>query len=361
MTEHQPDTVMPPSSPLAPNRYPQRDFFVCDIFDAAPKSDMHSMAYPIFSISTKPDHTLRRYEIGPHYVEIRPGYKGLATVHDRDVLIYCISQIMAAMNDEKHISSRTIRFKAIDLLIATNRPTGGVGYQRLKAAFERLTETRIETNLRTNDIEQIHMFGLIEDIKIIRETREGKMLDVEVTLSEWVFNAIHGKDVLTLSRNYFRLRKPLERRLYELARKHCGTQNNLPPFNLATIHQKCGSSSTLREFRRMIGKIIADDEEHNHFPDYRLSLEDDKVTIRPKAGFLDAIESRARREAANDTLLSYGLAQDPDIRERAKQAAPGWCVDVLERDWQYWMMDKPRPKDPAKAFLGFCRKRGPHR
>jgi hypothetical protein len=33
-----------------------------------------------------------------------------------------------------------------------------------------------------------------------------------------------GKEVLTLHRDYFRLRKPLERRMYELARKHCGQQ-----------------------------------------------------------------------------------------------------------------------------------------
>ena len=47
---------------------------------------------------------------------------------------------------------------------------------------------------------------------------------VEVTLSEWLYNAVLGKEVLTISRDYFRLRKPIERRLYELARKHCGNQ-----------------------------------------------------------------------------------------------------------------------------------------
>ena len=48
------------------------------------------------------------------------------------------------------------------------------------------------------------------------------MQDIEVSLSEWVFNAISAREVLTLHRNYFRLRKPLERRLYEIGRKHCG-------------------------------------------------------------------------------------------------------------------------------------------
>jgi len=46
------------------------------------------------------------------------------------------------------------------------------------------------------------------------------MQDIEITLSEWVYRSVISKNVLTLNRDYFRLRKPLERRMYELARKH---------------------------------------------------------------------------------------------------------------------------------------------
>ena len=49
-------------SPLLPDRHPTPDFFVCDIFDAVPKGDMASMEHPIFSLSTKPDHRIRRYQ-----------------------------------------------------------------------------------------------------------------------------------------------------------------------------------------------------------------------------------------------------------------------------------------------------------
>ena len=55
-------------SPLLPDRMQQADFFVCDIFDAAPKGDMASMEHPIFSISTKPDRRIRRYENGQNFV-----------------------------------------------------------------------------------------------------------------------------------------------------------------------------------------------------------------------------------------------------------------------------------------------------
>src|ERR1017187_330700 len=106
--------------PLLPERRPIPDFFVCDLMDAAPKGDMASMEHPIFSLSTKPDHRIRRYEHGTTFVEIKPSADVWATVHDRDVLIYCISQLMAAINSEQPISP-VVRFKAYDLLKVTNR------------------------------------------------------------------------------------------------------------------------------------------------------------------------------------------------------------------------------------------------
>ena len=71
-------------SPLLPDRYPQQDFFVCDIFDAAPKADMASMEHPIFSVSTKPDLSKREYAHGDAILRVTPSANGLATVHDRD-------------------------------------------------------------------------------------------------------------------------------------------------------------------------------------------------------------------------------------------------------------------------------------
>lgn len=61
---------------------------------------MASMAHQ--SSPSRPSLTQKRRYVatdGKSYVEIRPNMIGLATVHDRDVLIYCISQVMAALND----------------------------------------------------------------------------------------------------------------------------------------------------------------------------------------------------------------------------------------------------------------------
>ena len=201
------------------------DFFLCDIFDAIPKNDLASMEHPLFSLGTRPDRRILNYEHNGAEITVVPSVKGLATIHDKDILIFCISQLMAAVNAGRQVS-RTLHLTAHDLLVATNRETSGDAYRRLREAFERLAGTRITTNIVTGGQEVTSGFGLIESWEIVRKARGGRMVNVVVTLSEWIYRAVLSKSVLTLSRDYFRLRKPLERRIYELARKHCGRQDS---------------------------------------------------------------------------------------------------------------------------------------
>ncbi|HHX88185.1 MAG TPA: replication initiator protein A [Paracoccus sp.] len=336
-------------SPLLPDRHPQKDLFVCDIVDAVPKGDMSSMEHPVFSLSTKPDMRPRRYERSGNWIEISPSRYGLATVHDRDVLIYCISQCMAALNEDRQVH-RTMRFKAHDMLVATNRQTSGRGYELLRDALRRLQGTQIETNLRQGGKEYFKVFGLIDSAEIVKETRDGRMLDVEITLSDWVFDAIENNHILTLDRDYFFLRKPLERRLYELARKHCGNQPRWP-IGLETLRDKCGSGSTVKEFRRLIGKIIEDDTAHDHMPQYRFSFEGDNVVVRPKKDqVVDPLPSSALRVNEDETF------------DTARRLAPGWDVRALLDEWREWVQKKGIVvQNPDANFLSFCKTRGPYK
>jgi plasmid replication initiation protein len=333
-------------SPLLPDRHPNRDLFVCDVVDAVPKGDMSAMEHPVFSLSTKPDLRPRRYERGGNWIAVSPSRYGLATVHDRDVLIYCISQCMAAINEGRSVHRR-MRFTAHDLLVATNRQSSGRGYELLKDALRRLQGTQIETNLRQGGKEYFRVFGLIESAEIVRETRDGRMLDLEVTLSDWVFDAIEHNHVLTLSRQYFFLRKPLERRLYELARKHCGGQTGWQ-IGLAALREKCGSGSSLKEFRRLINKIITDDLAHDHMPSYAIEMESDVVSVRLKA------DADPELQAEHGPLCLSGNAHAV-----ARMVAPGWDAHRLEAEWRFWVQDrKIDVQDPDAHFRHFCERRG---
>ena len=47
---------------LLSQRHPTHDLFICDVLDAIPKDDMASMEHPIFSLATKPDTRILKYE-----------------------------------------------------------------------------------------------------------------------------------------------------------------------------------------------------------------------------------------------------------------------------------------------------------
>ena len=109
---------------LLPDRGRQGDFFLCDIFDALPKDDLASMEHPLFSLATRPDRRILNYAHNGTQITVTPSVRGLATIHDKDILIFCISQLMAALNAGRAVS-RTVQLKAHDLLVATNRETSG--------------------------------------------------------------------------------------------------------------------------------------------------------------------------------------------------------------------------------------------
>ena len=218
---------------LIPDRYPQGDLFICDVADAVLKDIIPQMEHPFYALSKKPEMAVRRYEHNGNWIEIVPSYKGIATIYDKDILIYAISQIMAKLNDGEKISQR-VRISARELMMFTNRGTSGRDYKALSDSFDRLSGTRIQTNIVIGDEEQTDFFNLIDAASIRRKNGiDGRLKWVELKLSDWVFSAIEENKVLTLNRDYFRLRKPIERRIYEIA----GNKNN-GPFPLKSSKKK---------------------------------------------------------------------------------------------------------------------------
>jgi len=326
---------------LLPQRHPNHDLFICDVLDAIPKDDMASMEHPIFSLATKPDTRILRYEHKNVVVEIAPSVRGLATINDKDILIYCVSQLMAKKNAGEPLA-QTLHLNAHDLLVWTNRETSGDSYRRLKEAFERLSGTRITTNIKAGGEEITEGFGLIESWRVIRETKSGRMSEMRVRLSDWVYKIIQGSEVLTLNRDYFRLRKPTDRRIYELARKHCGEQDEWK-ISLELLHKKTGASSHHREFKSMVRELVVQD----HLPDYQVALEDNMVVFRNRMSIKPvSVETRFP-------------VLDPEAYHNARLVAPGYDVYYLEQEWRSWWVDSGMPElgFPGKAFVGFCKSR----
>ncbi len=328
--------------PLLPERHPNQELFICDFGDVMPKSDIASMEHPLFTLSTKPDTNVRNYEHNGNHVVITPSILGHATIHDKDILIYCISQLMAGIN-RGETPSRNIKLKAYDLLVSTNRGTGGREYELLKKSLKRLRGTVIETNIQTGNQEKWSVFGILEKADVTREVN-GRMVEIEIQLSEWLYDSIMKQSVLTISRHYFRLRKPLERRIYEISRKHCGSQKQWK-IGLQSLHKKSGSSGGLKKFRFMLKEI----ENYNHLPDYSLKIEGDNVVFNQK-NYIEAREV----EGHDRPYLQ------PDTIEKAKGIV-GRNFDIysVEQDWlEFWINSgKEELRSPDGAFINFCKKR----
>jgi plasmid replication initiation protein len=336
-------------APLLPERHPVRDFFIeLDALDVVPRSDMGSMAHPVFSLSPRPDMRTLRYEHGDTFVEIQPSAKGLATIYDKDIIIFCISQLMDRLNRGERIGP-VVRITTHDLLVATNRGTGGINYKRLEYALDRLAGTRIKTNIRTGDETSTQNFGLIEwyDYNRKGSGHSERLRYLDIKLSDWLFRAVTSAEVLPISRDYFRLRRPIDRRLYELARKHCGKQ---PSWRIgaANLQKKCGSKQAGKHFAAHLRGLVRT----NHLPDYTISFDGAQVQFMRRSGgsIITAIP-----QAVLETPVRKPVRISADAYERAREIAPGWDRYALENIYIGWASGLEPARCEDARFLGWLR------
>lgn len=324
-----------------PVRHPQKDFFILDIQDVVPKDDLASMEHPLFSLATKPDMRHLVYRSNDSKVEIVPSGVGLPTIFDKDILIFCISQLMHRKNQGKEIGKK-VRFSARELMIATNRPTNNLSYERLKKAFQRLVGTTFTTNIKTGGKRETRVFTMLESGSgfVFKDDDRMRLDYCEVILSDWFMRAIETAEVVTISGDYFFIRRPLQRRLYEIAKKHCGTSPKWQ-IGLEKLQAKTGSNAPEKKFRLNIREIIKEDDT----PEFHIEMTDDDLVIFRK---------RKTKRAITPSITLPSWAE-----EKARKIAreKGWDYYALEREWLEFAAGKGTPDNPGAAFVGFCNKK----
>jgi plasmid replication initiation protein len=250
----------------------QIDLFLDSLVDTPIKDDRALMEFPFFSLQKQPRHAPIIFEDSRVKIRITGGERGIATIWDKDVIIYVISLINDRIERGAPVSP-TLCFPAHDFLKLTGRGTSATVYEQFKDTLFRLRSTTIKTSIVADGEAEERGFGWIDSYRIHRRDVSGGrkiMAAVEVTINDWMFRAIvKDRRILTIHRDYFGLKMALERRLYELARKHLGTQN-IWTISLVRLHQKCGAESHLRQFKAMIVKVAA----RNQLPEYHLDVVD---------------------------------------------------------------------------------------
>ncbi|MDG2055891.1 MAG: replication initiator protein A [Tateyamaria sp.] len=130
----------------------------------------------------------------------------------------------------------------------------------------------------------------------------------------------------------------MERRIYEIARKHCGKSPKWH-IGLEKLQGKTGSNAPLKRFRLNLRQIIEED----NTPFYSISIDDkDLVTFRP------------RKEAK--PLGVYDLVVHMKTHEKAHKYAGGWDTFVLEGKWREWLLDSGFIPDSVEgSFMAFVK------
>nr|P60119.1 RecName: Full=Putative replication protein [Wigglesworthia glossinidia endosymbiont of Glossina brevipalpis] len=255
-----------------------KEFFIADdVKISSFRNEIMSMEHPIFSLKGG-DTRIRIYEYGNVIIKIKPTADGIANIFDKDIWIYSISKLQSEINKNNSKISKAICFTPYDFFISTKRNKSGRSYEELRKALSRLKGTIIETNIfYSKNKKKSLSFGLIDSWKILEE-KKGKLNIgmIEIILPEWLYVALKNKRILKISEDYFKIRKSIDRRIYEIARKHCGNQKF---FKISTkkLYLKTGSTSLLKMFKHNLKRLVR----KNNLPDYniRYNLYKDIITF----------------------------------------------------------------------------------
>ncbi|NRA29735.1 MAG: replication initiator protein A [Parvularculaceae bacterium] len=348
------------------------------------KGERSVMAFPFFALSK--GRRMQPITYADEYVsiEVRPSQTGVATIYDKEILLYIASLLVSQMK-RCETPSQEYSFTAHDFLRVIGGNRSARSYQRINGALERLQGTQIKTNIEAGGEGEDGFFSWVSEAKMsYTKNADGtkRLNKVKVRLCDWLYRAIiKDQKILTYDSNYFQL-SPIERRLYELARVHCGQQRFFH-IGLTKLQTKVGSEDRTAKFKA----ALRDVQGRQPLPEYDLFVVDDpesdgarmirsagfgtlvskrnpmvifKPKGRAKAGRqrVDVLppagpETHAPVSAAMITAEPADLEVSSHILEKAGHLFPGYDKYAVLDEWRRWALGKEAPRRPDAAFLAF--------
>jgi plasmid replication initiation protein len=235
------------------------------------------MERPFFSLAKRKRNKPIHYESpdGKLWITVKghPDY-GMASIWDADILIWCISRLIADRDTGRNDPRPIIRTTPYELLKGIARGTSGADYQELMKAIKRLRTTEVATNIRATGKRKVVEFHYLGDIEGEGEGKEpdGPLKSLTLRVPDWLVDGIMQGAILTLDREYFLLTGGVERAIYRIARKHAGAQKNGWLCRMSILHQKTGSEEPLRNFAIRVRKLAAKEGGDGQLPRYRMTM-----------------------------------------------------------------------------------------
>jgi plasmid replication initiation protein len=264
------------------------------------------MAFPFFALTKNAQMKPLTYKMNNVAIEMRPSASGVATIYDKEVILYIASLIVAKL-DRGDTVTQEFSFTANDLFRVTGTSSSARSYERLSDALTRLQGTQIRTNIEAGGEGEEGWFSWFSEAKTtyrIGKNNEKRLRSVQVRLCDWLYRAIvKDRRILTYNLAYFDL-GPIERRLYELARSLCEDGSEFE-VELKQLALQVGSQDTVARFKQALKTIVRADE----LPDYHIAMHD-VVAVDPE---LPLVKRKSGRPTGS-TIVT--------IKPRARSSRP---------------------------------------
>lgn len=281
---------------------PQGELFQLDSpLTGEVRGERSLMAFPFFALSKNAWMKPLAYATPSVSIEVRPSARGVATIYDKEIVLY-IASLMVLKIEKGEAVSQDFTFTAHDLFSVTGSNHSARSYGRLADALERLQGTQIRTNIEAGGEGEEGFFSWLSEARL-QYARSGKgekrLKAVKVRLCDWLFRSIlRDRQVLDYAHTYFQL-GPIERRIYEVARSTC-VEGEALEIDLQTFRLQIGFQNPLSNFRIAMRQIAA----AASIPDYHIRLieeEPDEEEAGPrragrKAGRAKVVISRRPEE-----------------------------------------------------------------
>ncbi|GAN15663.1 replication initiator protein A (plasmid) [Sphingomonas paucimobilis] len=296
------------SPPRSPAR-PQGDLFHLDSpLTSEIRGERSLMAFPFFALSKTAWMKPLTYHHANVSIEVRPSARGVATIYDKEIVLY-IASLMAGKIERGEEVGQDFIFTAHDLFSVTSSNHSARSYQRLSEALERLQGTQIKTNIEAGGEGEEGFFSWLSEARLhYSKTRTGerRLKAVKVRLCDWLHRAIlRDRQVLAYAAAYFQL-GPVERRIYEVAR--ATAEEGRLEIDLATFRLQIGYQNPLANFRAAMKAIAQADA----IPDYQVEVIEDAEPEEPAEG-----RGRGRRAPSARVIVT---ARPPALADEVSEA-----------------------------------------
>jgi len=219
-------------------------------------NDRNTMLHSFFALEAKRTDPIQ-YRAGGVEIIVQGTKSGIATINDKEVLVYICSIASQKLARGEPVSQK-FRFTAHDFFSVTGKTPGGKTYLYFSSALERLQGTQIKTNIVTGGRRERTWFSWLKSARMetaVWSNGQEAMKAIEVELCDWLWRAIvDDKATLTSSKAYFYL-PPLERKLYEVGYAECADHSGAA-IPLEELRCRMGVTTDLRRFRHNLAKTI---------------------------------------------------------------------------------------------------------